>query len=105
MKILNPINKIICLIKGHDADYSKDELCHRCNSEIKQHWYSYTFQGPDFNGNNNVTASTYVGYKYKFMNKKMIMKAKEYAGLHDNSVLLSFFYIGKMSKKVFEGEI
>ncbi len=103
MKILNPINKIICLIKGHDADFTKDQICRRCNMKLKKHWYFYAFQGEDFNSNGNVIASVYVGYKFKFMNKPMIMKAKEYAAVKDNSVLLSFCYIGNMSTEDFEG--
>ncbi len=102
MKI-KPINKIICKFKCHYIDSIKDEYCHKCGTEIKCHWYSYTFQGTT-PLKEQVTACTYVGYPFKFVTEKMIVKAKEYAGVEKGSVLLSCCYLGYMTKNYFKGQ-
>ena len=70
----------------------------------ERHWFCFSFQGIDYN-NNQVTASTYVGFESRnpLIRKSEIKRQKDYVHLK-NGVLIAITYLGFMSKEWFDDE-
>jgi hypothetical protein len=60
---------------------------------MKLHWYAFCF------GRGTGYASTYTGFTDKKMTVKRVNEAREYSKIGDDSVLISFSYMGYMTKQ------
>lgn len=71
-------------------------------SKQKLHYYAFSFIG--FNNASIIKCytSTYVGMPYKDkITRKDVMKAKQFAGVKPDSVLISATYLGRMTEEEF----
>ena len=70
-------------------------------SEETSHWYCLSFSGPAMNGE-PCQASTYMGFCRPGISMPRILKAKQWAGVRSDAVLVACSYLGEMSKTDFE---
>ena len=67
---------------------------------MKKHYYSFAFSYSE--GNQTTTASSYIGYDFKFVSVPQMQSAKKYAGINKDAVMLSCCYLGEMTKNEIE---
>lgn len=73
-------------------------------SDKKLHWFSFVYICKDAKSGQDVTASTYTGYKTKNITVKIVAENKENAGVTDEAVLIDLPYLGYMTKAELLGE-
>ena len=73
-------------------------------SDEKLHYFCFSYAGQEADSKQQCHACTYTGYDDKIITRAMIEQNKEYAGVTQNSVLLSVSYLGYMTKAEFSGE-
>ena len=71
-------------------------------SEVKLHWYSFSFIGDMLNKPSTTShTSVYCGYKINNITLKRIAEARTHAGVSDSASMISCCYLGYMTAEEF----